>query len=169
MRRAYHITFRKNLPKIRREGLKARGGSGLSPDAKYSKRLFLFLDEADAMNFVEGASAALGEATVVLLEVRLPSGARMYKDPDLSEDRGALGKGGYYTYASIPPKDIVRVVTEYSMAEDRADMGEYVGIEGLGTTEELRALGWPEVRIRIVGAYRLEEEKKKEKEKLEGK
>ena len=100
----YHVTKVKNIAGILQRGLHPRGGEGFYPEARYTKRLYLFKDEGDSHNFLEELYPKLEcePEDLAILKVLVPRGVRVYRDPDTP----SFYAEGFYILEGIPPGNI---------------------------------------------------------------
>jgi hypothetical protein len=97
----YHITYKRHLNKIKKQGLVTKTKNIIE---KYPVRIYFFLDIDDAKNYTilrDLYSEELSEFVLLEIDMRLIKKIKLYQDPKFDKDTMAI-----YTYDNIPPNAI---------------------------------------------------------------
>jgi len=97
----YHITYKRHLDKIKKQGLIPKSKSIIE---RHPDRIYLFLELDDARNYTglrDLYSDESPEYLILKIDTRLLKRIKLYEDPKFDKDILAL-----YTYDNIPPNSI---------------------------------------------------------------
>jgi len=101
----YHITFKENVPRILKEGLKAGTTTGWTKPGIEHGRIFLAADASSAgkVAYELSHSAFAGKKSWQILSILVPRGTRVYED----ESGLDLGANWYSIKRKIPARNIL--------------------------------------------------------------